>query len=138
MLSAVSSQSLPRRLQIQGAIPLGPPVQDVRQLQYRRVVPAQQSLEPIPQRIRSRPPPHLTQAIPIRPVFEETEDDNGPLSKDEVARLQNIPVVSGPPPQAIRPTHPPQRILDDEEEENIPQQRPAPQPIQFRLVSDFY
>lgn len=131
VLSLVSSQSLPRRIQIPGAVPLGAPVQDVRPLPYRRVLPQpQQSIEPVPQRIRSRPPPQLSQPIPIRPVFEETDDDNGPLSKDEVARLQNIPLVSGPPQQSLRPAPQPQRILDDDEEENIP--RAAPQPIQFR------
>lgn len=142
MLSVANSQGPPRRLQIPGAIPVGGPIHEARPLPYRRVLPAvpAHALQPLPARIRSRPPA----LQPVRPVFEQPEeDDDGPLSRDEVARLHNIPLISGPPPQLAqaaprpqpvqRPQPPPQRALEeDDEEENIPVQRSQPQPIQFR------
>lgn len=97
-------------------------------MQYRRPVGGipPQALGPAPVKVRRPLPPPQ----PIRPVVEDPEEDDGPLSRDEVARLQNIPIISPAPPQQVRVFQQPQRVEEDEEE-NIPV-RQQPQPIQFR------
>lgn len=125
---------LPRRIQIPGAVAVGGGgaqyLGEPRPLPYRRVAagpPPPQQFQGGAPRLRRPPPQPL--AATVRPVVEDVQDDTGPLSRDEVARLHNIPLISGPPPQQVR-VAPPQS-LEDDEEENVPV-RAQPQPIQFR------